>query len=50
METLLHGLKAYTMAATLLLSEPEVNALLGPKIVIKNKTFGVNFVIKNNFF
>lgn len=38
MENLLHGLKAYIMAATLLLSEPEVNALLGPKIIIRNKT------------
>lgn len=50
METLLYGLKAYIMAATLLLSEPEVKALLEPKIVIKNKTFGVIFVIKNTFF
>ena len=49
METL-HGLKAYTMAATLLLSEPEVNALLGPTIVSKNKTFDVIFVIKNILF
>lgn len=49
-ETLLYRFIAFTVAATPLLSEAEMSAILGPKTVAKKKTFDVIFVIKNTLF